>query len=71
VDLARSVLTAPGAREIPFEVNPARREQLLEGLDEVALTLRRADRIAEFEARDRERRPWVYDTSGSAGGGPG
>lgn len=61
VDLARSLLTTPGGREIPFEVSPARREQLLEGLDEIELTLRRAERIAAFEASDRERRPWAHE----------
>lgn len=59
VDLETKTVTAPGGREITFEINAARREQLLEGLDEIELTLRRADRIAAFEAEDRERRPWA------------
>lgn len=60
VDLERTTVVAPSGREIAFDVNPARREQLLEGLDEIELTLRRADAIAAFQAADREQRPWVY-----------
>jgi len=60
VDLEAAALSTPDGRRIAFEVNPARREQLLEGLDEIALTLRRADRIAAFEEKDRARRPWVH-----------
>jgi 3-isopropylmalate/(R)-2-methylmalate dehydratase small subunit len=60
VDLRASTLTTPGGREIRFGLNPARREQLLEGLDEISLTLRHQDRIAAFEDQDRSRRPWVW-----------
>jgi 3-isopropylmalate/(R)-2-methylmalate dehydratase small subunit len=60
VDLASRTVATPDGRRIEFAIHPARREQLLEGLDEVALTLRRAGRIAAFEAEDRARRPWVY-----------
>jgi 3-isopropylmalate/(R)-2-methylmalate dehydratase small subunit len=42
-------------------VEPARRQALLEGLDEIALTLKRAGDIAAFQARDRQQRPWVHE----------
>jgi len=45
---------------IPFEVEPLRRRMLLEGLDEIGLTLAREAQIAAFQAADRKRRPWVY-----------
>ena len=48
------------ARRSPFAVDPRRREALLQGLDEVTLTLRREPEIAAFQAADRRRRPWVY-----------
>jgi len=60
VDLEALTITPPDGRAISFAIHPARREQLLEGLDEIALTLKRAERIAAFEAEDRERRPWVH-----------
>lgn len=61
VDLEAMTVTPPDGEAIAFFVHPARREQLLEGLDEIALTLKRADRIAAFEARDRALRPWVHE----------
>jgi len=60
VDLERQVVTAPGGGETPFRVDALRRQSLLEGLDDIALTSRRGAAMAEFEARDRVRRPWIY-----------
>ena len=60
VDLAQLTVTAPSGKRYPFSVEPARREALLEGLDEIAMTLKRAPEIAAFQARDREQRPWVH-----------
>jgi 3-isopropylmalate/(R)-2-methylmalate dehydratase small subunit len=62
VDLERCRVTAPSGHEFPFEVNPLRREALLEGLDDLALTLRRSSAIEAFEAAYRRRRPWVEPT---------
>jgi 3-isopropylmalate/(R)-2-methylmalate dehydratase small subunit len=49
VDLERQVVVDPDGRELPFEMDPFARECLLEGLDEIALTLRRADEIDRYE----------------------
>jgi 3-isopropylmalate/(R)-2-methylmalate dehydratase small subunit len=54
VDLERQVVVAPGGREIPFEIDPVVRERLLNGWDDIALTLAHEDEIAAYE-RDRER----------------
>ena len=35
-------------------------EALLEGLDDISMTLQYADDIADFQARDRAARPWIY-----------
>jgi 3-isopropylmalate/(R)-2-methylmalate dehydratase small subunit len=59
-DLARNALVSPGGRELAIALPEFRRQQLLEGLDEVALTLRRADGIAAFHRAAGERWPWVY-----------
>jgi len=56
VDLAAQTVNGT----IPFEVSPRRRKMLLEGLDELALSLAMEPKIAAFEAADRARRPWVY-----------
>ena len=60
VDLERCELETPAARRVPFEIHPARREALLEGLDDLALTRKREPEISAFQAADRERRPWIY-----------
>jgi len=49
VDLERRVVVAPDGREIPFDFDDAIRHRLLNGLDEIALTLRHEDEIAAYE----------------------
>jgi len=61
VDLEAMTVTSPAGRRYAFAVEPKRREALLEGLDEIGMTLRRAADIAAFQARDRQARPWVYE----------
>ena len=65
VDLAALTLTTPSGETLPFEVNAFRRETLLEGLDDLEMTLRREGEIAAFQAADREDRPWVYHPGAS------
>ena len=61
VDLDRqTVSTTGGAKSFKFEVDPSRRYSLLNGLDEIGLTLRHADEIRAFEARRREQFPWLF-----------
>jgi 3-isopropylmalate/(R)-2-methylmalate dehydratase small subunit len=45
---------------VPFEISPRRKKMLLEGLDELGLTLAMEPKIAAFQAADRKRRPWIY-----------
>ncbi len=54
VDLERQVVVTPSGREIPFEFDPVVRERLLNGWDDIALTLAHEDEIARYE-RERER----------------
>ena len=60
VDLTRCVVIAPDGGETPFAIDDLRREALLDGLDAIAQTMKRADEIGRFQAADRARRPWVY-----------
>jgi len=62
VDLEANLLVGPDGASYGFVVDPARRAALLEGLDEIGLTLKREADIAAFQAADRLRRPWVYET---------
>jgi len=60
VDLVtRQVSTSDGQTDA-FEITPADREMLMEGLDAIAVTMKRDDEILAFQARDRLRRPWIY-----------
>jgi 3-isopropylmalate/(R)-2-methylmalate dehydratase small subunit len=55
VDLERQVVVAPGGREIAFEIEPSVRHRLLNGLDDIGITLAHEDAIARYEAeRERE-----------------
>ena len=60
IDLETRAVTVPGGETHRFEIGESHREMLLNGWDPIDLTLRLDDEIAAFEARDRERRPWVY-----------
>jgi len=59
-DLANSELVTPSGRKLAIRLPAFRRQQLLEGLNEVELTLRRADDIAAFHRSAAEQHPWVY-----------
>ena len=43
-----------------FEIDAFRKQCLLQGLDEISLTLQHADAIADFEERRREQEPWLF-----------
>ena len=59
VDLERNRVTAPDGSEMGFEIDPFRRRCLLEGLDEIGLTLENAAAIDGFEAARRASLPWL------------
>jgi len=60
VDLPAQVLRIGAGREIPFEVDPFRKHCLLEGLDDIGLTLRHVDEIRAYEERRRQQAPWLF-----------
>ncbi|TNF02448.1 MAG: 3-isopropylmalate dehydratase small subunit [Gammaproteobacteria bacterium] len=60
VDLPRQVVVKPDGQELPFEVDAFRKHCLLEGLDEIGLTLQEADTIRAFEANHEKANPWLY-----------
>ncbi|MGQ9724859.1 MAG: 3-isopropylmalate dehydratase small subunit [Tepidimonas sp.] len=62
IDLERQVIVDPQGAEIPFEVQPFRKYCLLNGLDDIGLTLRYADKIRAFEAERLARQPWLART---------
>ncbi len=60
VDLNACTVTGPDGAVYPFAIAPGDREMLLEGLDAIAVTMRRDDEIFAFQGRDRLKRPWIY-----------
>ena len=61
VDLEKQeVSTVDGSRITRFEIDDFRKRCLVNGLDEIGLTLAQADRIRDFEARRREQQPWLF-----------
>ena len=62
VDLERCAIVAPGDTMIPFDIDPSRRQALLEGLDELGQTLLSLPDIVAFQEQDRDRRPWMWET---------
>ena len=64
IDLEQQVVRTPDGEAIPFDVDPFRRDCLLNGLDDIGITLRSAGAISAYEARLRESSPWLFDAIG-------
>jgi len=62
VDLERQVVVRPQGEEIPFEVQAFRRYCLINGLDDIGLTLKHAGKIKAFEAERLATKPWLAHT---------
>lgn len=60
VDLEAQEVTGPDGKVYAFEIDASRREALLEGLDAIAVTLKREAEITAFQDADRQSRPWIY-----------
>jgi 3-isopropylmalate/(R)-2-methylmalate dehydratase small subunit len=60
VDLEQQTVTTPGGESFKFEIDPFRKHCILNGLDDIGLTLERAGEIKVFEAQHRERQPWLF-----------
>jgi 3-isopropylmalate/(R)-2-methylmalate dehydratase small subunit len=61
VDLERQVVVTPSGEAFAFDVDGFRKHCLLEGLDDIGLTLQHADAIKAYEARRRQEAPWLFD----------
>ena len=59
VDVERECVVMPDGAEIGFSLDPFRKQLLLSGLDEIDLTLAMEPRIAAYECRARDERPWM------------
>jgi 3-isopropylmalate/(R)-2-methylmalate dehydratase small subunit len=61
IDLAAQTVTTPAGEVIHFPIDPPRRESLLEGLDDIGLSVRQMEAIRAWQGADRQSRPWVWD----------
>ena len=65
VDLLTQRISGPGGPDIAFEIPAADRTRLIEGLDDIGLTLKHRDEIANWEVRAKAARPWLQSVRDS------
>ena len=65
VDLSMQRISGPGGSDIAFDMPPSDRMRLLEGLDDIGLTLKHADEIVAFEKRMMGSQPWLQEAKDS------
>ena len=61
IDLPEQTVTSDAGAGFHFAIEAHRKRCLIEGLDDIALTLQHAEQIRAFEAARRERAPWLFD----------
>jgi 3-isopropylmalate/(R)-2-methylmalate dehydratase small subunit len=61
IDLAAQTVTTPSGERIAFTVDAFRKKCLLNGLDDIALTLERAHAIRAYEVQRRQQEPWLFE----------
>lgn len=60
IDLAAQTVTRPDGKVLGFEIDAFRKHCLLNGLDDIGLTLQDGEAIAAFEAKHRASQPWLF-----------
>ncbi len=65
IDLQQQTITTPGADTIAFDVDAFRKHCLLNGLDDIGLTLQHTDAIRAYEDRRRQEAPWLFNVASS------
>ena len=61
VDLEAQSVTTPSGESFKFEVDPFRKHCLINGLDDIGLTLQHVDEIKAYEARRKQEAPWLFE----------
>ncbi|MGB0128412.1 MAG: 3-isopropylmalate dehydratase small subunit [Rhodocyclaceae bacterium] len=61
IDLEAQTVTRPDGEVLAFDVDPFRKHCMVNGLDDIGLTLSHADKIRQFEARRRLEQPWLFN----------
>jgi 3-isopropylmalate/(R)-2-methylmalate dehydratase small subunit len=63
VDLANQLISGPGGADVNFEIPAADRTRLLEGLDDIGMTMKHADEIANWEKQAALAQPWLQQAA--------
>lgn len=61
VDLAAQTVATPGGQNFSFDVDAVRKHNLLNGLDDIGLTMQQQDKIKAFEIKHRTAQPWLFN----------
>ena len=60
IDLENQTISGPDGGTVKFEIDPFRKQCLLEGLDDIGLTQKKAAKIETFEDKQKSTQPWLY-----------
>jgi 3-isopropylmalate/(R)-2-methylmalate dehydratase small subunit len=60
IDLPAQTVTAPNQKPMHFDIDPSRKECLVNGWDEIGLTLRHSDEIKAYEEKRKRSEPWIF-----------
>ena len=60
VDLEKQEIKGPDGGTVHFDIDPFRKRCLLEGLDDIGLTMEKASEIDDFEQKQKEAQPWLH-----------
>ena len=61
IDLEQQTVTTPSGETFEFDITEHRKHCLLNGLDEIGLTLQHVDEIRDFEKKRRQSQPWLFN----------
>jgi 3-isopropylmalate/(R)-2-methylmalate dehydratase small subunit len=61
IDLSAQTITTPAGEDHPFEVDAFRKHCLLNGLDDIGLTMQQQDKIKAFELKHQQAQPWLFN----------
>jgi len=60
IDLKNQTISGPDGGSVHFEIDPFRKQCLLEGLDDIGLTQKKGEKIGSFEGQQKSSQPWLY-----------
>ena len=60
IDLPAQAVATPGGKTMSFDIDKTRKDNLVNGLDEIGLTLKHSDEIKAYEERRKQKEPWIF-----------